>query len=280
MKKINIITLLLLASIVGTTTVSAVDLPISAKANLNSESNIKTNNNEAKVNSNIKADVKLEASTKAKDKARSEIERRINSLNKMAGKLNSMKRVSDNDKELLHSQISSQISVLNSLDAKIQSDNDGATLKEDIKSITQNYRIFMLVIPQGAIIATSDRVVTTSSMMTTFGNKLETRINQAKEEGYDVAKMEASLNVYTSKVNDANVKAKESIDLVVNLKPDNGDKTVAESNHKILLDARSRTKSAQADLRAARDEAKKIVKELKSINLEAKTNVESSASVQ
>ena len=67
---------------------------------------------------------------------------------------------------------------MNNLMAKITSDeNSTSSLKVDIQSITGSYRIFALIIPQGAIDDAADRVMTIVSDMTAIGTKLQTRIS-------------------------------------------------------------------------------------------------------
>ena len=68
-----------------------------------------------------------------------------------------MVKVSANEKTAIANEVQTEISNLTALNTKIQADTDLTTLKTDIQSITEDYRIFMLVIPQGRIEVAADK---------------------------------------------------------------------------------------------------------------------------
>src|SRR3954470_13812945 len=87
----------------------------------------------------------------AKDRADQEIARRLSALNALNTKIQGMAKLTATEKGTLGSSITAQIAAMNDLKAKIDADPDITTLKTDIKSIAESYRIYLLVIPQGHI---------------------------------------------------------------------------------------------------------------------------------
>lgn len=220
----------------------------------------------------LKTEVKTNLVSRAKDRADQETTRRINALNTLRTRINAMTRISDSDKNGLMATIQAQIEEMNALRTRIAADADGnstTSLKADIQSIATSYRIFALVIPQGAIEASADRAMNVASIMTEFANKLQARISEAQAAG---ANMSASVSVLAdmnAKIADANAQAGAAINGVANLKPDNGDKTLMASNTAALKDARAKLKLAQDDLAAARKDAGIIVKAVIALKVSA-----------
>lgn len=199
----------------------------------------------------------------AKNHADQEITRRINALTDLNAKVGAMTKVSAGEKTAVSNAVETEISNLTSLKAKIDADTDVTTLKTDIKSITQDYRIYMLVIPQGRIEVAADKIGTVVSDYTTFAGTLQTRISGAPA-GTDTTQVNAWLSDMNSKVADANAQAQAAVSLVANLQPDQGNASVAASNKTALQSARNDIKTALADLKAARQDAGSIVKAIES----------------
>lgn len=226
----------------------------------------KDRRNGIEVRGDVKSNDKDNKGT-SRDRAVAEIDRRIASLNKLEARIDAMKRVSDASKVTIKATIDGQINVLTTLKAKIIKDTDEATLKADIASITKSYRIYMLVIPQGMVMATVDRINTTADLMTTFGTKLDARIVEAKNAGNNVTVLESASADYKAKIADAKVQASAALNFVVNLHPDNGDQATIDANKKAMTDAHAKIKAARADFEAARADARTIVKALKGFNI-------------
>lgn len=229
------------------------------------EDNDKNNGDDRK--GDLRDTVKAKIGSTVKERALAEIDRRVTSLGTLKTRVAAMKRVSDASKASINAMIDTQISLLTTLKAKIVADTDEATLKADIESITKSYRIYMLILPQGAILATADRISTTADLMTDFGTKLETRITDAKNAGHDVSTLTTTYADYKAKIADAKVQAAAALDLTANLKPDNGDQAIKDANSKAIASARAKIKIAHDDLKAARKDAQSIVKALKEFNI-------------
>ena len=199
---------------------------------------------------------------KAKAKAGQEIDRRVASLNELATRIGAMQEVRADFKQSLSGAVGGQIAAFTSLKAKIDADTDLATLKSDIQSITQSYRVYALVLPQTSIAAAADRVVTLTTMMTTLGSKLQTRIAAAQSAGTDVSLLSKALNDLSQKLTDANAQAQSAVALSSSLVPDGGDKTKMASNNKALKAARADIQTAENDLKAGRKDITTILKGL------------------
>src|SRR5262249_493612 len=136
-------------------------------------------------------------------------------------------------------------------------------------SFTKSYRIYLLILPQANIMAAADRAETTASLFSTLSSQLQTRIAAATSG--NVSTLNASLSDMNAKIADANFQAQAAIETLTPLKPGNGDKTVFASNQTTLKDARSKIKTAVADLVGARQDARSIVQGLK-IRINASAN--------
>jgi len=194
--------------------------------------------------------------TLIKTKADAEIVRRIASINELITRIRGLKRLTDSDKANLVSMANSMIANLNTLKTKIDGDTDLTTLRADQKSIFDQYRIYMLFMPQLRIMTAADRMAETADLMSQVSVKLQARING-----------DASL---TALLNDANTKISEAKTLytsaetdVAGLTPDNGDAGKMNSNKEALQDARVDLQKGATDLKAARDDFQKIITSLK-----------------
>lgn len=208
-----------------------------------------------------------------KDRSDKEIQRRIDSLNKLILRINEMKKISNEQKAILISQIQPQITDLYTLKTKIDADTDLQTIKTDAQSIVKSYRIYALFIPKIHILATSDRMLDTIDKTSTLAAKLNTRISEAKSKEEDVSNLEPLYSDMQSKISDAKTQAENAINLVTPLTPEGypGNKTS-------LIEARKMLMTGRQDLQDARIDARKIVNELKSLLKQKKTEVPSSTS--
>jgi hypothetical protein len=203
--------------------------------------------------------------TKAKARADQEIERRINNLNQLSTRIGQMKRLSSSEISSLQASISSEITVMNNLKATIDAETVAANLKTDIQSITKDYRVYLLILPQGRIAAASDRVMTIVSDMQTLSTQLQTRITAA---GNPSAAVSAYADMQTQ-ITNANAAAQAAVSETQGLTPDQGNATVEASNKAALTDANAKLKTATADLKAARADIATILKAVKGTGVSA-----------
>jgi hypothetical protein len=215
--------------------------------------------------------------TQMTNRGSQEITQRIDALNALVARINDMKNVSSAQKSTLQTTLQNEISLMTSLQQKIASDTSTTVLRADLQSITQSYRIYALVLPQGEIFATADRALTLATSMGTLGTDLQSRISQAQSAGQNVASLQTALADLTAKISDAQTNAQAAITEVSGLVPDQGNTTQLQANTSALKDARAKIKTANQDLVAARKDAGMVVKGLKSLESATKNTSSSSA---
>lgn len=196
-------------------------------------------------------------------RANQEIDRRIAALNDLGTRVDGMQRVTAAFKQSLAGNIQNEVTALGQLKTKIAADTDEATLKADVQSITQSYRVYALVMPQSRIAAAADREVTLITMFNTLGQKLQARIAAQQNAGADVSKLLAALTDMSNQLKDANTQAQAAVSVSATLTPDNGDKTKMAQNTSALHTGRADIQAAQKDLVAARKDVATILAGLK-----------------
>lgn len=216
------------------------------------------------------ASIKLTATdTKLQARGSAEIDRRIAALASLNARAQAMQKVTPAFKDSLSTALQNQSTALIALKAKINADTDTATLKTDLASVTDSYRIFALVLPQARIAAAADREVTLVSMMSTLGSKLQARIQAAGQGGATVTALTTALTDMATKLQDAQTQATNAVTISAALTADNGDKTIMASNTATLKTARGNIKTSQSDLVAARKDVDTIIKGLKAVEVSA-----------
>lgn len=271
---------------------SAGGVSVGASANVDASVSSNSNNSDSASNTNSNGDVRnrggdgknielrrdlasTSSSTRAAnqvnridDRSAAQIDARIKTLTKLNARVQAMAKLSATEKSNVSSEVSTTIADLTSLKAKIGVDTDATSMRADEKTIMTTFRVYALLVPQGYIEAAVDRIQTMDTMLTTIGTKLQTRITAAQAAGKDTASIQANLTEFNAKVSDSGVQATAALNLVVNLKADNGDAAVAKANQAALVAARAAIKTAVADLDTARKDAKTIIAALKGFNLD------------
>lgn len=199
-------------------------------------------------------------------KADTEITKRIESLNKTMEKIQAMKNVSESEKNSIKTDLQSEIDKLTALQSKIQLDTDLATIKKDLATIISGSRIYALVVPKANILASVDKINTIATMLGTISTKLQTRIDEATASGTstNVTAMQTALSDIERYIASAKEESLTAQTVVSGLVPDNGDKTVLDSNNSKIKSAKVNIKNANKYLTDARKAASIITKGLKS----------------
>jgi len=202
-----------------------------------------------------------------------EIRNRIDALQKLNTRINSMIKVSAGEKTSLQTEIQNEIAALTTLQNSFASATSTAEIRTERQSITGSYRIYALVVPQTSIIAAVDRVENLVTMMTTLGAKLQTRLASSTVS----AANQSAMADFTAKVSDAQTQAVAAQAEVINLTPDQGNQTQLGTNTAALKDARAKLQTATQDLTAARANAAGI---LKSLGVSVSTAVTANSAVE
>ena len=190
---------------------------------------------------------------------------RISAMDALSTRVSGMKNVPDSEKTNIANEVASETSSLTTLKAKIDADTDVTVARADEKTITGDYRIYALVIPQGRIVAAGDRITTVGGMETALQAKLQTRLTADQTAGKNVSALTAPLADISAKVSDANTQAANAESAVANLVPDQGNATIAASNKAALVAARADLKTGASDLKAARADIQTVVQGLKAL---------------
>ena len=149
------------------------------------------------------------------------------------------------------------------LKTKINADTDMATLKTDVQSITKSERVYMLVVPQTAILSAADRINTVATMLSGIQAKLASRL-AALPAGGSNPTLNSDLSDMQAQINNALTEAQSATSDVANLQADNGVQSTLAANNVALKNARAQIVNAQKDLKAAQKDARDILQGLKS----------------
>lgn len=229
------------------------------------------------------AEKTVEKVSKIKTAADKQLDQRIENLGKLKDRVSKFKNIPENEVSSIIAIIDDLVSKLNILKNKIDTATSTEIVKEARESINENYRVYMLINPELNIIAAADRIGTMISMMNIVGAKLETRIGTLATSSditsANITPAKKTLVDLKTKLVNAQTNVQEAIKIVQPLMPDQGDKTVMESNQKALKEARAKIKLANTDLIGAKKDAESIVKILgKEKKVEKKLDIKNSTS--
>lgn len=189
-----------------------------------------------------------------KERADKEIERRIKVLNNLLERLGDIKRLSPSEASSFESQVQSEITDLNVLKTKIDSDTDITTLRTDVRSIIGSYRVFAFFIVDINLTITADRMTRIVDNMTLVYNKLSVRIQKQQKEGKNVTELLSLLSDMNTNLNNAKTTIQgvqtELSGLSVQGYP---------QNRVTLLDARQKLKTAFSYIKTAFSDGKRII---------------------
>jgi hypothetical protein len=201
----------------------------------------------------LKTQIEANTMENLRQRATTEITRRITFLTELSTKIDGLKKLSTSQKEDLKSQIQAQITSLNELQAKINADTDLATLKADVKSIINGYYIFAFFRVKISLLVATNRMSTTTDILNIVYTKLQTRINEQQAKGTDVTALNILLSDMLTKINSAKTQYEAATTELSSLTAQG-----FPGNKSILLDTRTKIKQGGADLRAAYQDAVKI----------------------
>ena len=103
-----------------------------------------------------------------------DIAARVAALNALNTRVQAMSSVSATQKATLNSELQTNITGLTGLQAQIDANTDVSSARTEDQSIFTSYRIYALVIPQGWILASTDRIATITRLMAALSAKLQT----------------------------------------------------------------------------------------------------------
>jgi hypothetical protein len=191
--------------------------------------------------------------------AHAAIARRLTALSDVRQRVSATTHLADANRTELLREIDADSSGLTALDQKIQADTDGATLRDDVRSIVTSYRVFVLMLPKAREVVVADAELAAADALGTAAGKLHAAIDTATAKGKDTTKAVADLAAMNAKTASARQSAASVPGQVVPLQPAN----YGTADRPVLIAARESLRSARADLRAARDLGHAVVQDLK-----------------
>lgn len=188
-------------------------------------------------------------------KCDSEIDKRLIDLNKALTRINSLKKLSSDQKAQYSSEINTDISGLTSLKAKCDADIDLTTLRSDYNSIFTQYRIYAVFLPQIHLLTASDTMGVTADQLSDLANKLQTRISQAGNP----SNLTSLLSDMQAKIADSKTQYSDVESQVTPLTPQsfntdpNGTKNILKNAHQEINTGAKDENTAWQDAKQIRD---------------------------
>ncbi|HYF13272.1 MAG TPA: hypothetical protein VD928_03175 [Candidatus Paceibacterota bacterium] len=244
---------------------TGIDAALNTGVNTQTQAQTGGGNTGASVNAGASVQLSAAVTKRAKEKATKEIDRRIAALTDLNTRVGQMTKVSAELKQNLVLNTQNQITTLNNLKTQITNETDGAALKTQVQSITTDYRVYALVLPQTRIAAAADREATLINMLAEIGSKLQARLTAAQQAGANVSAYAQPLSDMGTRLGSAQTHAQAALTGAAQLTPDGGDAAKIKANTDALKKANAEIKAAQQDLIAARKAADTIIKGLKTL---------------
>ncbi len=194
------------------------------------------------------------------------IENRIGLLNKLKVRIQEKTNIDNNTKTQIIADIDKAIADLNTLKAKIAADTDLNTVKTDIRSIFESFKIYSVVAPRGLGESLAAQGQYILGRLEAIQRQLQTMLEQNKNKGKDVSSLQPLMDQITAKLNDAKAQL-----------------TIAEEKFKQMTPANTdAAKTAREEGKTAMKKAKDALKEahriMKQMNEQLRTMNSSSAS--
>ncbi|HSX33551.1 MAG TPA: hypothetical protein VLF91_04400 [Candidatus Saccharimonadales bacterium] len=198
--------------------------------------------------------------TNMKQKGDQEITRRLNALSKLTDKITAAAKLSASDKAALSSEVSSEITGLTTLKAKLDAETTVAGAAADVQSMVTEYRVYALIVPKVQLIKTADDQQAVESKLTDLATKLQARLTTAQTQGKDVSALQTKLTDMNTQIATAQaISAGVEVEALA-LQPSD-----YNADHAIVSSYRNRLQTAHQDNQAAYQDAKAIVSGLKSL---------------
>jgi hypothetical protein len=197
--------------------------------------------------------VRLEASKKVASAA---ITRRVLALRELTTAAKSIARLSEADRSALATQLQDQVNGLSSLNAKIQGDNDEATVRADAGRIVTDYRVYVLTIPKARGVVVSDIELNAADRLTKLADRLANAIDQAT--GKDTTKAKTDLATLRAKLAAATSTVTPLPAVLLALQP-----AGYPGNHTSLEQTRTSLRTGRAALAEAATLARQVIADLK-----------------
>jgi hypothetical protein len=185
---------------------------------------------------------------------------RIRVLDAGINRISKAKRITDEDKESLVVDLQTNKDDLNSLKEKIDAETDLEVLQGYARSIFVDYRIFMVVVPRSRGMFAVARFNYTIGKLEGTASKLESLINDYKQQGKDTSQAEGYLSALKTDLANAKSNVEQAKSTFSSMTPEKD-----EEARSMVEKGIASLRAAGADLKDASEQAKKIISWLKSL---------------
>ena len=159
--------------------------------------------------------------------------------------------------------VTSDAAGLTSLGAKLAAETTASAAKDDVQSIFQDFRVYLVVTPQVYSTSACGHIQAATDRLTTIAATLSTRVDAAAAGGADMTAAKASLADLTAKVDSAHTAGTAAAASLSGIGPDHGDQSVLAANQAAVAAARTQLVGARTDLATAVADARSVVAALK-----------------
>jgi len=191
---------------------------------------------------------------------RCEIDRRLETLANLQSVVDNSAPLTDAHEAKLDAILSSTSAGLRTLRAEIDGDSTVEALREDIRRIAEDFRVYVLVARQVALVTAADTVDATAAGLATSAERLEAAIDQAEAAGKDVKDARAHLATMIAAVDRAAAAVDGVAEPVLGLTPANWN---AGNAAPVLREARESLREAGVALRGAMKAARAVLADLR-----------------
>jgi len=190
------------------------------------------------------------------------INRRITSLKNIRARVQNTKRMTEENKKYIEDEIIKYISDLEALKNKIKNNNDLTSLKEDVKSIFYDYRVYLVLFPKyhGLRMCGTASYLLENKANPLF-KKIENLVSVLKDDGKDTANLESLLSRLKSNIENVKNEIAEAESNFKSMKPAKDltkEKAALKEGKNHLVNARKYLNDARQNLREMREEVRKL----------------------
>ena len=185
-----------------------------------------------------------------------EIDRRLATIDRLGSAIEGSRALTDDHQAALQAILDASGAGLPALRAEIEADTTLAELREDIGSIFEDYRIYVLVVRQVWLVVAADTVDVAGAALDETAADLAVLIERAEAAGKDVTEAKAHLAAMEAAIAEALAGVDGVAEDVLPLTPAQWNDGTAGP---VLREARQAIVDAKADLRTATAEARQVI---------------------
>ena len=185
-----------------------------------------------------------------------EIDRRLATIERLGNAIDGSRPLTDGHQATLQEILDKAAAGLRALRAEIEADTTLPELREDIGSIFEDYRIYVLVVRQVWLVMAADTVDAAGAALDGTAADLAALIERAEAAGQDVTEATAHLAAMEAAIAEALAGVDGVADEVLPLTPADWNAGTAGP---VLREGRQAIVDARADLRTAMTEARQVI---------------------